>query len=529
MRACLYARFSTDRQSDASIEDQFRLCESRLPAGAKVVARHSDAAVSGSTPIAQRPGGRALMADIVAGRVDLVVVESLDRISRDQLDQLATLRAIERAGARLVTTDGYDSAAAGKKIVSTLRGLMSEMYLDDLRAKTHRGLTGRALAGHVVTGPSYGYRIEKGESGSRYVVDEAQAEVVRGIFDRYARGAGLQSIVFDLNARGVVSPRGGTWAVSALYGAPNKGSGVLNNELYRGKMIWNRSKWTTDEQGKRRREDRPREEWIESDDPSLRIVADDVWQAVRARIGNRRPKGGRPARTVFGGLLRCPSCHGPMVAVDAVYYGCAARKDRGPSVCPGFTLRRKSVDESLLAVLRVMLERDDFGAQFQRELRDQLADDDAGRAQVATRLRTLDKQIDRIVDAIADSGHSAPLLARLKAAETEREALREQQRATPDAVDVAAIWKQVKVRLREMLAAGNPTEMRAGVAELLGPVLLKVDPATGETWGDVVVRGLAAGGESVPTKRKRRPGDPESALQITVVAGAGFEPATFGL
>ncbi|MCL4183083.1 MAG: recombinase family protein [Burkholderiaceae bacterium] len=405
-----------------------------------------------------------------------------------------------------------------------MRGLIGELYLDDLREKTHRGLVGKVTAGKAVAGPAYGYRLVREASGSHYVVDPDQAKVVQEIFARYAAGAGLQSIVFDLNARHVPSPRGSTWAVSALYGAPNKGSGILNNTMYVGRTVWNRSQFVKDpDTGKRRRIDRPREEWIEAEAPELRIVDGATWEKVRARIDNRRPKGGAVVRTLFGGLLRCPHCHGPMIAIDRRAYGCAARMNRGPAVCRGLTLRRTDVDGSLLAMLQLMMEREDFAADFQRELRAQLAEDDSERARVADRLRVLDRQIDRLVDAVADNGMSAALADRLKTAEAERAALRQQQAAAPAAVDVAAVWRGVKERLRDMLSNGDPRELRAGIAELLGPVLLRVDPATGQTWGDVIVRGLTAG------TAKRRPGDPVPALPVTSVAGAGFEPATFGL
>ena len=531
MRAAIYARFSTDKQNEASTADQRRLCQSRLPAGAKLVAFHADEAVSGSTPVMRRPGGRALMADVLAKRLDLLLVESLDRISRDQVDLEATVRRIERAGVRIIgLSDGYDSTAGGRKVLRTVRGLVNEMYLDDLREKTHRGLAGKVDRGFVATGPSYGYRIVRGDGGSRYVVDPGQAAIVREVFRRYAAGAGLQSIVHDLNARGVPAPRGSTWAVSALYGAPVKGAGILNNSLYVGRLVWNRSQWLKDpETGRRQRIERPRSEWVESVDESLRIVDDDTWQRVRARLDTGRDetgrkRAGRPARTLFGGLLRCPHCHGPMIAVDSRAYGCSARKDRGPSVCPGFSLRRKDVDEALLAFLQVMLERPDFAEDFQREMRDQMADESEERRALADRLRVLDGQISRLVDAIATVGISESLAAKLKAAEAERESVRERIATAPEPVDFGAVWDQIKANLRRMLDAGDPEEARAAVAELLGPVLLKVDPNSGQTWGDVVVRGIAAAAQT----KKRRPGESESAPAI-VVAGAGFEPATFGL
>ncbi|WP_087462555.1 recombinase family protein [Oleiphilus messinensis] len=77
------------------------------------------------------------------------------------------------------------------------------------------------------------------------------------------------------------------------YGSPSKGSGLLNNELYRGRHIWNRSQWLKDpDTGKRVRIERPESEWCVSERQDLRIVSDELWDGVRARFKESRYKGG---------------------------------------------------------------------------------------------------------------------------------------------------------------------------------------------------------------------------------------------
>ena len=170
-----------------------------------------------------------------------------------------------------------------------------------------------------------------------------QAAIVREIFARFAAGEGMTRIASDLNARGVPGPgrkktKPSTWSATALYGTPKAGSGLLNNELYIGRYVWNRREWVKDPDDPTRRVPRmrPREEWHVAERPDLRIVDDETWSAVRARMEAprqgvaRRGRGGAP-RTLFGGLLRCERCGGPMIAVHARYYGCAAHKTRGPA------------------------------------------------------------------------------------------------------------------------------------------------------------------------------------------------------
>ena len=150
MRAVIYARFSTELQSVASIEDQARLCRERATAlGLTVVAVHSDCAISGATPVNRRPGASGCVADALAGRFDVLLIESLDRLSRDLVEQETVIRRLEHRGIRIIgVSDGYDSnSGAGRKLLRGVRGLISETYLDDLRAKTHRGLTGQIERG----------------------------------------------------------------------------------------------------------------------------------------------------------------------------------------------------------------------------------------------------------------------------------------------------------------------------------------------------------------------------------------------
>ncbi|WP_166656100.1 recombinase family protein [Paraburkholderia sp. BL10I2N1] len=182
-------------------------------------------------------------------------------------------------------SDGYDTnSCAGRKLLRRVRGLICETYLDDLRAKTHRGLIGQIKLGYHVGGLSYGYCSviaglnARGEPiGHRLEVDDAQAEIVREIFRHYALGESCQRIAAELDARGVRGPRGGTWCVSALYGSPAKGAGVLNNEHYVGRYVWNRSKWIKNpDTGKRERFIRPESEWQSVARPELCILDDDL-------------------------------------------------------------------------------------------------------------------------------------------------------------------------------------------------------------------------------------------------------------
>jgi site-specific DNA recombinase len=494
MRACLYARYSSERQSETSLDDQIRRARDRAAGlGLTVVAVHADDAVSGSTPVGSRPAGKALLADALAARWDVLLLEGLDRLSRELGEQERIVKRLEHRGIRIVgVADGYDSQASGRKVMRIARGMINELYLDDLRHKTHRGLEGAVLRGMHAGGLSYGYRSEPVPGGHHLAVDLPQAEVVRRIFDDFGAGLSPQRIAHALNREQVPAPRGGTWAVSAIYGCPRKGSGILNNELYVGRYVWNRSQWLKDpDTGRRTRVDRPPGEWRIELRPDLRIVSDAAWQAVRARFAANAQRGGRragpPPRTLFGGLLKCAACGGAVIAVDARTYGCAARKDRG--TCAGVRIKRATADARLLAAVR----DDVLGADALAHVRQQVkallaqaerqAGDDLRTA--AERRRALEREVGRMVEAIATVGVSPALAERLRRAEAELASLTTSAAAEPRGrvsdAEIDAAFRRLVMRLQDHLQ-GDVTRARAILAELLGPVTIAQEGE--EVWAE---------------------------------------------
>ena len=515
MRAATYARYSTDMQSESSIEDQVRLCRARAEReGWSIEISHDDQGISGSTPVARRPGGKALLADVLAGRFEVLVLEGLDRLTRDHVEQEQIVRRLEHRGIRIVgVSDGYDSHAGAKsmrKITRTMRGLMNEIFIDDLRAKTHRGLVGKFEHGFHTGGISYGYCSIAEERGHRLEIDEDQARWVRWIFERYAAGDSCQAIASALNAQRVPAARGRTWAVSALYGSPAKGSGILNNEVYIGRIIWNRSQWTKDpDTGRRQRLDRPREEWKVAERPDLAIVSVELWAQVRRRLdgprlaGGARGKGARP-RTLFGGLLRCGRCGGAVVATSQWSYGCAARKDRGATVCQGVAANRKVVDGRLLSVVREGMFSAEALAELQRLVTERVADGARDRARAEhgarARLAELEAQVGNLVQAVASFGPSEALRARLQAAEAELGALRRPAQVATEAAPtgVLAAYRRLMTDMRSALERDTP-RARGLLQDLLGEIRLV--PEGDEIYAELEAQAdrllVAAGGSSL--------------------------------
>ena len=189
MRAAIYARYSSDQQSAASIDDQVRLCR-RLCTdnGWTVVDVFTDEAMSGASHL--RPGFQHLQNAAIKGEVDVIVSEALDRLSRDQEHIAGLYKRMSYLGVKIVTK----SEGEINELHIGLGGTMSALFLKQLAQKTHRGLEGRIKAGKSAGGLSFGYKMERHfrpdgtfTTGERSI-DPIQAALIQRIFTDYDRG-----------------------------------------------------------------------------------------------------------------------------------------------------------------------------------------------------------------------------------------------------------------------------------------------------------------------------------------------------
>jgi len=181
MRVAIYARFSSDLQDARSITDQVNLArEHAAQQGWLVVAEFTDAAISGAS-MANRPALKDLIRAAEAGRFDVLLTESLDRLSRDLADSAALHKQLGYWGVRIVTLAAGDVT----KVLVAIKGLLGSIFLDDLAQKTKRGQVGRVKAGRIPGGRCYGHDVvQDGDRGLREI-NEAEAAIVRRIFAEY--------------------------------------------------------------------------------------------------------------------------------------------------------------------------------------------------------------------------------------------------------------------------------------------------------------------------------------------------------
>ena len=283
MKVAIYARYSSDNQRDASLADQLRVCrEYAGRQGWTVLQEFTDHAISGATLL--RSGFQALMRDALDRRFDVVLAEALDRFSRDQEDTAGLFKRLTFAGVSIVTLAEGDIT----HLHVGLKGTMNALFLKDLADKTRRGLRGRVELGKSGGGLCYGYRVRRTmqdgmATGEREIVP-AEAEVIRRIFRDYAAGVSPKALAKQLNTVRCPGPGAAPWNPSTIHGNPARGTGILNNELYVGRLVWNRLRYVKEpDTGKRVSRPNPPSDWVTTDVPHLRIVDDELWNQVKAR------------------------------------------------------------------------------------------------------------------------------------------------------------------------------------------------------------------------------------------------------
>ena len=550
-RAAIYARYSSNNQRDASIEDQVRLCCQRIEReGWQLINTYTDRAVSGATVL--RHGYQNMLEDARNGAFDVVVAEALDRLSRDQEDVAALYKQLSFSDVKLITL------AEGEinELHVGLKGTMNALFLKDLALKTRRGLEGRVRHGFSGGGNAYGYDVVRklDEFGAPIrgdrTINEEEAAVARRIFQDYVGGKSPRAIAITLNHEGVAGPSNKGWTASTIIGNRKRGTGILNNQLYIGKRIWNRLNYLRDPETRKRvsRLNSPGN-WIVTDVPDLRIIDDELW--LRAQdMQERRSKDTRPIPTsgpdwrqrrpkhLFSGLIKCASCGGGMTLISRVYYGCAANRNKG--TCNNrLTIRLDRLEEAVLRGLQENLVTPEltevFVREYTREINRLRAEASAIHAQSKQRLDDINRRVANIVDAIAGGRSGTALLDKLEALESEKVELEaNKSHPAPEPVRLHPnIAEHYVTKVSDLRNYLNKENARREATQILRSLVdeIRLHTIDGklqiELIGDLAALLSFADHGKSPIEKPGSSFDPGRTKWL--VAGAGFEPATFRL
>ena len=577
MIAAIYARKSTEQNGVGDDEKSVtrQIDHARLYAAKKgwsVADEHiySDDGISGAEFV-KRPAFLRLMNALKPRPVFQVLIMSEEsRLGREQIETAYALKQITDAGVRVFFYLGdrertLDSAM--DKVMLSLTNFAAEMERERARQRTYDAMARKARALHVTGGKVFGYdnvEVQSPDGQRLHVVrriNSEQADVVRRIFQLYADGLGLTKLAKRLNAERVPPPRQDNhgWAGTAI-------REMLRRELYRGVVVWNRSEKIV-KGGTKKQRTRPETEWLKLEAPELRIVSEELWEAVEKRrqqaattFPRRRSGGkllGRPAGIdgespyLLTGFAVCAVCNraiggstqlhgnGPASGRRRVtFYHCVTRRKRGDCICSNdVVLRQPLVDDVVLdavsATLGAPVVDTAIGKAIAR-LQAGEGDQIARRATVEREIAVVQARLGRLLEALIGGGSGLEtLVAQMKAEEERKKALEAELEALSDlqrvsALDPDAIRRDLEERVRDVkaLLGRHTAQARQMLRKLLDGKIVAEPVVDGDRKGyrlsgQLNVGRLLQREVFAALEAANKPSDLNSRM---VVAPTGFEP-----
>jgi len=355
LRCAIYTR----KSHEEGLEQEFNSLDAQRDAGEAYIEsqkhqgwillpdHYDDGGFSGGTM--DRPALTRLLADIEAGKVDIVVVYKLDRLSRSLLDFIKMIERFNQQDVSFVSVTQQISTtdSTGRMMLNILmtfaqyeREATAERIRDKIAAAKKRG----KYCGGM---PVYGYDVDK--ESKKLVVNEAEAAVVRYIFRRYCEHGSARKLCFELNEQGYRTKawttqkgqqRGGnTWSTSSIYR-------TLNNRLYLGKIVYDGT-------------DYPGEHEALIDQQAWDKVHRIFKESKSDKVGVARAKSVAPLR----GVIRCGHCKGPLSPTythrgnkSYSYYICLTDRAREVSTCPISRIPGNEIENAVFAQLAQILQ-----------------------------------------------------------------------------------------------------------------------------------------------------------------------------
>ena len=402
MKAVIYARYSSDSQREESIEGQLRECtEYAERNGITVLRSYIDRALSART--ADRPEFQNMIKDSERKLFDVVLIWKLDRFSRDRYDSAHYKRILKKNGVKVISVkENISDGPEGIILESMLEGY-AEYYSAELSEKIHRGQKENALKGRNNGGGiPLGYLLGNEQ---KLVLDPVTAPIVREIFQRYADGEIVRTIVEDFNRRGLKTKNGKPFS-------PNSFNRILKNRKYIGEYQY-------------------QDVIIPGGVPA--ILSDDLFYRVQARLEkNKRAPATAKADVdyLLTTKLFCGLCERMMIGESGTshtgdkhyYYKCAGAKRK--LGCKKKSVKKDFIERAavILTVNRVL--RDEEISRIADSILALQNSEDATIPALKKQLADTERGIENMLNAIQQGVLTSSTKERLEALEKQRDNLK---------------------------------------------------------------------------------------------------------
>lgn len=390
-RAVFYGRYSSDRQTEQSIEGQRRVCEEFAKAEQiQIVGEYIDRATSG-TSTEHREQFQKMLKDSKNGGWDYVLVYKLDRFARSRYDSAISKQQLKKNGVKVLSATERITDSPEGILIEGLLESMDEYFSRELSRKCKRGIRESIIKGHNFGGRVlYGYD----RKDKRFVINEEQAVNVRRIFKSYLSGCTIQSIADQLNADGYRTNYGNEFKRYTV-------SDILHNDKYTGIHYI---------------------DGIEEPETCPAIISQTTFDRVKEKL-NQSVHRSREHATghvyALSGLLQCGVCGryvcGSSVERKYFYYACRSREHAENSV----HIHADKLEQVVVDALQTFFTEEQVSTLAERLYQIYTTDMD-GKPDRSKRLNEIEKQIQGTVNALIACPSSKALQEKLTQLEEQK-------------------------------------------------------------------------------------------------------------
>lgn len=445
-KAVIYARYSSDKQTEQSIEGQLYDCYNYAKQhDLTVVNEYIDRAMTGKND--DRPAFRQMLKDSALKKWDHVLVWKLDRFARNTIDSAVNRQILNKNGVKLMSVmESFGDDASGQMMTHIIEAI-NEYYSADLREKTIRGMRQSALKAQTTGHIPLGYKVVD----KKLAIDEETRIIPETVFKMYAAGERLTDIADYLNAQGLRNRRGKPFTCNSFYN-------MLSNEKYKGVY-------------------RYQDIVIEGGIPQM--IPNDVFEKVREKlIINRKRAAKNAARADYflSGKLFCGYCGEPMSGLSGTarngdkhyYYRCNGVQKK--SGCHKHNENKDRIEEEVCRQARRLFEQMSVEetAQAIHEMYIAALVRDYDADALENQLTECKKQAENIVNAIAQTGGNQMLFDKINELEERKNQLESTIRVNKAMESNVPSVEQIKVLIDDIRATDiNTTEGKKAIAEIM--------------------------------------------------------------
>ncbi|MEX1076697.1 MAG: recombinase family protein [Pirellulales bacterium] len=541
-----YLRFSDENSNPRSLDQQLLNVLNRARRDGVFVPWHyvlADVAVSGTLTCRH---GYKLAKMLVERRnesgVAWFLIDDLSRMSRNTIESLRLGELAGETGVRVIgASDGFDSANPQSALLLPVLGSMNEAFITQLRSKVKRGMDDAFRRGDNIQPPGVGYRlVEVKDANGNLVIThkntiEKAVEIDPEAAEWTRRGAGMIAYegksAIDVARLFNEHKVGGkqTWSdgrVRQHYG----------REKLVGKDVFHKTKQVTDRQtGKKKVIRLPESEWIWRDVPDLRILSDELADAVHRKLGRGAESFGRKAKERRKKVHRvdlypkvlirpvCGCCGNPMILGRSVgkyqsFFCFNATNGIRGCTNKGYKSAR-IIDEAVLGTVMATLFTDGFITDLTAEVNKRLAwiarHPIPSTKKLEQEIANEDRQLKRLTDRLAklDDTHLDAVLAKAeemgRQLAAKREQLKELQRAGRRPSVKSVKEKDVVASLGKLrdLLQGDVGVAAQVLKALVGDVIIQKQHVNGNKNPQMVARFTINAVPALAVLERGRPAD----------------------